>query len=130
MPALVPSTAGVAIDERVHNLMHQRGHENLLVSGKDDPDLQAKVLVALNRLQTQRESIRDAIGRTVVENLKLMARMGVLLEQNDAWNAIRNFQAPQGFAIGRIICLLSTFRWCSWWKNMRLTRESPVRASA
>src|SRR5271154_4639313 len=80
MPGLVPS-AGVAMDERVHNLMHQRGHEDLLVS-VDDPDLEAKLLVAMERLITDREAVRDAIGRTVVGNLKTMARMGVFLERN------------------------------------------------
>jgi polysaccharide pyruvyl transferase WcaK-like protein len=79
MPGLVPS-AGVAMDERVHNLMHQRGHEDLLMR-VDDPELEAKLLVAMERLRTDADAIRDAIGRTVVHNLKMMARMGVFLER-------------------------------------------------
>ena len=80
MPALVPS-AGVAIDERVRNLMQQRGHEDLLTA-VDDPELEGKVLVALEKLCSEADAIRDAIGRTVVSNLKRMARMGVFLERN------------------------------------------------
>ncbi len=40
MPGLVPS-AGVTMDERIRNLMHERGHEDLLMT-VDDPDLEAK----------------------------------------------------------------------------------------
>ena len=37
MPAGVPS-AGVTMDERIRNLMRERGHEHLFMS-VDDPDL-------------------------------------------------------------------------------------------
>jgi polysaccharide pyruvyl transferase WcaK-like protein len=80
MPALVPS-AGITMDERIANLMHERGHEHLLMS-VDDSDLEARLLAALETLRTDGESIRSAIGQTVVENLKRMARMGVFLERN------------------------------------------------
>jgi polysaccharide pyruvyl transferase WcaK-like protein len=80
MPALVPS-AGVAMDERIRNLMHERGHEHLLLE-VDDPDLEDKLLVVMNTLQKEHESIRDGIGRTVAKNLKVMARMGVYFEQH------------------------------------------------
>ena len=79
MPALVPS-AGVTMDERIRNLMQERGHEDLLMR-VDDPDLEAKLLVAMEQLRTDADAIRDAIGRTVVHNLKRMARMGVFLER-------------------------------------------------
>lgn len=79
MPSLVPS-AGIAMDERIRNLMQERGHENLMVS-VDDDELEAKLLAAMERLRTDADSIRDAIGRTVVQNLKRMARMGVYLER-------------------------------------------------
>jgi polysaccharide pyruvyl transferase WcaK-like protein len=79
MPALVPS-AGITMDERIRNLMHDRGHEDLLMS-VDDPDLEPKLLVALEKLATEGERIADGIGRTVVKNLKLMARMGVYFEE-------------------------------------------------
>ena len=48
----------------------------------DDPDLEAKLLVAMEKLRSEADAIRDAIGRTVVSNLKRMARMGVFLERN------------------------------------------------
>ncbi len=79
MPALVPS-AGITMDERIRNLMRDRGHEDLLMN-VDDPDLEPKLLAALEKLATEGEGIADGIGRTVVKNLKLMARMGVYFEE-------------------------------------------------
>jgi polysaccharide pyruvyl transferase WcaK-like protein len=80
MPALVPS-AGVTMDERIQNLMRERGHEDLLMT-VDDPDLEAKLLIAMEKMRSDADAIRGAIGQTVVENLKRMARMGVYLERN------------------------------------------------
>ena len=40
MPALVPS-AGITMDERIRNLMNERGHQELLMN-VDDPDLEAR----------------------------------------------------------------------------------------
>ena len=40
MPALVPS-AGVTMDERIRNLMQERGHDHLLMN-VDDPTLEDK----------------------------------------------------------------------------------------
>lgn len=79
MPGLVPS-AGITMDERIHNLMHQRGHQDLLMN-VDDPDLEQKLMVAMDKLCRESESIASAIGRTVVKNLKVMARMGVYFEE-------------------------------------------------
>ena len=79
MPALVPS-AGITMDERIRNLMRERGHEDLLMN-VDDPDLETKLLAALEKLATEGERIADGIARTVVKNLRLMARMGVLFEE-------------------------------------------------
>jgi polysaccharide pyruvyl transferase WcaK-like protein len=80
MPALVPS-AGVTMDERIRNLMQERGQEDLLMT-VDEPELEARLLVAMEKLRTEGDAVRDGIGRTVVNNLKRMARMGVFLEQN------------------------------------------------
>jgi len=80
MPGLVPS-AGVTMDERIRNLMHERGHDHLLVE-VDDPELEPKLLDIMEKLCTEREAIRDAIASTVLKNLKTMARMGVYLEEN------------------------------------------------
>jgi polysaccharide pyruvyl transferase WcaK-like protein len=79
MPALVPS-CGITMDERIRNLMKDRGHEDLLMT-VDDPDLETKLLAALEKLATEGERIADGIGRTVVKNLKTMAHMGVYFEE-------------------------------------------------
>jgi len=79
MPALVAS-AGITMDERIRNLMHDRGHQELLMN-VDDPDLEARTLAALEILDRDGERIADGIARTVVRNLKLMARMGVYFEE-------------------------------------------------
>ena len=78
MPSLVAS-GGVTMDERIRNLMHERGHQHLLLT-VDDPDLEAKLLQMMETLSTEADSVRDGIGKTVVRNLKVMARMGVFLE--------------------------------------------------
>ena len=80
MPGLVPS-AGVTMDERIANLLLERGHEDLLMT-VDDPDLEAKLLLAMEKLRSDADAIREAMGRTVVRNLERMARMGVSLERN------------------------------------------------
>src|SRR5579884_3989576 len=80
MPGLVPS-AGITMDERIQNLMTERGHENLLLT-VDDPELESKLLVVLETLRRDSDHIRDGISRTVLKNLKTMARMGVYFEEN------------------------------------------------
>jgi hypothetical protein len=59
--------------------MRERGHEHLFLT-VDDPELEPKLLHIMETLVTEREAVREGIGRTVVRNLKMMARMGVLLE--------------------------------------------------
>jgi polysaccharide pyruvyl transferase WcaK-like protein len=78
MPSLVAS-AGVTMDERIRNLMRERGHNHLCVA-VDDPDLGPKMLQMMDTLVADAESIRVGIGDTVVRNLKVMARMGVIFE--------------------------------------------------
>jgi hypothetical protein len=75
----VPS-AGITMDERIRNLMRDRGHEDLLMN-VDDPDLEPRLLAAMDKLCREREAIADAIARTVVRNLKVMARMGIFFEE-------------------------------------------------
>jgi polysaccharide pyruvyl transferase WcaK-like protein len=79
MPGLVPS-AGITMDERIRNLMRERGHPDLLMT-VDDPELEGKLLVALEKLSSEREAVASGIGQTVVKSLKLMARMGVYFEE-------------------------------------------------
>ena len=79
MPAGVVS-AGVTMDERIRNMMRERGHNHLLMS-VDDPQLHEKLIDAMETLVRDEDSIREAIYMTVVRNLKVMARMGVFLEK-------------------------------------------------
>jgi polysaccharide pyruvyl transferase WcaK-like protein len=79
MPGLVPS-AGITMDERIRNLMRERGHEDLLMN-VDDVDLEPRLLAALEKLWREGESVAAGIAKTVVRNLKLMARMGVHFEE-------------------------------------------------
>ncbi len=79
MPAGVVS-AGVTMDERIRNLMRERGHQHLLLT-VDDPDLGPKLAEVMERLVVEADAIRQSIGRTVVSNLKGMARMASFLEE-------------------------------------------------
>jgi polysaccharide pyruvyl transferase WcaK-like protein len=78
MPSLVAS-AGVTMDERIRNLMRERGQEHLFLT-VDDPELGPKLLQIMETLVAEADSVRDGIARTVVGNLKVMARMGTILE--------------------------------------------------
>lgn len=82
MPAGVPS-AGVTMDERIRNLMRERGHDHLLAR-VDDPDLTDRIVSSLHSLDEQAEEIRDAMGKVVARNLRMMARMGVYFEETVA----------------------------------------------
>ena len=79
MPGGVVS-AGVTMDERIRNLMRERGDENLLLT-VDDPDLATKLSEVMETLVRDETEIRRHIGETVVGNLKAMARMAVFLEE-------------------------------------------------
>ncbi|MGC0773374.1 MAG: polysaccharide pyruvyl transferase family protein [Candidatus Acidiferrum sp.] len=78
MPSLVAS-AGVTMDERIRNLMRERGHQHLFLT-VEDPDLEPKLIKMMDTLVAEAESVREGIGKTVVRNLKVMARMGTFLE--------------------------------------------------
>jgi polysaccharide pyruvyl transferase WcaK-like protein len=80
MPAFVAS-AGVTMDERIRNLMHERGHQDLLLT-VDDPDLEERLFGIMGILLKEHESIRDGMGKTVAKNLRVMARMGVYFEEH------------------------------------------------
>jgi polysaccharide pyruvyl transferase WcaK-like protein len=78
MPAGVVS-AGITMDERIRNTMRERGHDHLVLA-VDDPDLEERLLSILATLDRDADAIRDSIGRVVVKNLQLMARMGTYFE--------------------------------------------------
>lgn len=78
MPAGVASL-GITMDERIRNLMRQRGHEHLLLE-VDDTELEERLFATLKQIYREKECVRDGIGRTVARNLQLMARMGMYFE--------------------------------------------------
>jgi hypothetical protein len=71
------------MDERIRNLMRERGHDHLLAR-VDDPDLTDRIVSSLHSLDEQAEEIRDAMGKVVARNLRMMARMGVYFEETVA----------------------------------------------
>jgi len=78
MPAGVVS-AGVTMDERIRNLMRERGHQELMLT-VEEPELGPRLAEVMERLVADADAIRESIGRTVVANLKGMARMAAFLE--------------------------------------------------
>ena len=78
MPAGVVS-AGITMDERLANLLHDRGHDHLLLR-VDDPELAEKIYAVLCLLDRDAEQIRSGIYCAVIRNLRMMARMGMYLE--------------------------------------------------
>ncbi len=74
MPGGVVS-AGLSMDERLNNLMHDRGHEHLLMDVAQ-PDLQARMSAVLETMHRHHDQIRDEISATVVRHLGQMAQMG------------------------------------------------------
>ncbi|MFH1016947.1 MAG: polysaccharide pyruvyl transferase family protein [Pseudomonadota bacterium] len=75
MPAQVPSV-GVTMDERIRNLMNDRGHADFFLE-VDDPDLGDRLLALLRRMPRETDAIRDQIGCAVPGQLRLMGQMGI-----------------------------------------------------
>jgi polysaccharide pyruvyl transferase WcaK-like protein len=93
MPAGVLSV-GVTMDERIRNLMEDRGTPELAL-GVDDPDLAPRLLAALERVEEDAAAIRDGLGATVVRNLGRMGRMGVWLATH-VGDRLPGFPLPDG----------------------------------
>ncbi|MFH1262175.1 MAG: polysaccharide pyruvyl transferase family protein [Pseudomonadota bacterium] len=75
MPAQVPS-AGITMDERIRNLMTDRGHPDLFLT-VDDERLTERLVGILRKLDADGEKIREEIGRSIPKQLQLMGQMGV-----------------------------------------------------
>ncbi|HLG21074.1 MAG TPA: polysaccharide pyruvyl transferase family protein [Bdellovibrionota bacterium] len=75
MPAQIPS-AGVTMDERICNLMNDRGHADLFLE-VDDPKLADRLLEILRILHRDSDRIADDIGRSIPKQLRLMGEMGI-----------------------------------------------------
>jgi polysaccharide pyruvyl transferase WcaK-like protein len=73
-----PVSVGVTMDERIRNLMADRGTPDLALE-VDDPDLADRLEAALERTWTEQEAQRDGIARCVVRNLRTMGTMGQIL---------------------------------------------------
>jgi polysaccharide pyruvyl transferase WcaK-like protein len=77
MPARIPSI-GITMDERLKNLLSDRGHSDFLLK-VDDDDLEEKLLNLFHRMDLEKEEIAAAIGRFIPFQLKLMGEMGIEL---------------------------------------------------
>ena len=77
MPGLVPS-AGITMDERIRNLMAERGHDDLFLE-VDDEDLGERLVGVLRRLHNDAELIRGDIARVIPPYLERMGEMGIVL---------------------------------------------------
>lgn len=92
MPAGVRSV-GVTMDERIRNLMADRGTPELSLE-TTDPDLGPHVLDALRTAATRPELV-DGIERTVVRNLEGMGDMGRRLARH-VRDRLPGFPLPEG----------------------------------
>ncbi len=90
------------MDERIRNLLRERGHEHLLLT-VDDPDLGEKLAGVMERLAAEADAVRDGIARSVVRNLKTMARMGVYPGARRASSNTRNFRCARACTAGKNI---------------------------
>jgi polysaccharide pyruvyl transferase WcaK-like protein len=75
MPGLVPSI-GVTMDERIRNLMTDRGHPDMFFE-VDEKDLADKLLATMRRVHKDAEQVSAEIGKAVPQQLRLMGQMGV-----------------------------------------------------
>ena len=77
MPGGVIS-AGITMDERIRNLMADRGTPHLALE-VDDPELEDHLFETLGVMVRDAESIREGIDRCVYANLERMGQMGQIL---------------------------------------------------
>ena len=75
MPGGVPSI-GVTMDERIHNLMHDRGHADLLLR-VDEDGLGEKLLQSMRRLERNAEQVRRDVLKFVPGQIRTMGQMGM-----------------------------------------------------
>lgn len=71
-------SAGITMDERIRNLMADRGMPELALE-VDDPDLAEKTFAVLESLVRDADAIRASIDDCVTKNLERMGRMGMEL---------------------------------------------------
>lgn len=71
-------SAGVTMDERIRNLMIDRGTPGLALE-TDDPELEANLTAVFMRLHRERDALQEGIDRCVHQNLERMGMMGQIL---------------------------------------------------
>lgn len=75
MPGLVPSL-GITMDERIRNIMQERGHTDLLFE-VEQPNLAEALFQGLQRLWNDRERVSQQIADHVPTQLRRMGEMGI-----------------------------------------------------
>jgi polysaccharide pyruvyl transferase WcaK-like protein len=78
MPAGVPSV-GVTMDERISNLLHDRGHSELLLR-VDEPGLGERLIHAMRLAHAERERLSAQTRAFVPSQLKVLGQMGIDFE--------------------------------------------------
>lgn len=71
-------SAGITMDERIRNLMIDRGSPELALE-VEDPNLAENLLKVLHQMADNEESIRQGIDDCVYKNLQRMGEMGMIL---------------------------------------------------
>lgn len=104
MPGGVLSV-GVSMDERIRNLMDDRGTPELCLA-VDDPDLARGVARGLEAVSHEPELHQERMRRTVARNLERMGRMGMLLA-GYVKDRLPRFPLPEGRG-----------RDGSWWEHL------------
>ncbi|HMV66986.1 MAG TPA: polysaccharide pyruvyl transferase family protein [Myxococcota bacterium] len=104
MPAGVLSV-GVSMDERIRNLMADRGTPDLCL-GVDDPDLARGVARALDAVDADPDAERERLRVTVAANLERMGRMGMILADY-VRDRLPRFPLPDGRGRGG-----------AWWDHL------------
>jgi hypothetical protein len=78
MPSGVPSV-GVTMDERIQNLLQDRGHADLLMR-VDEPGLGGTLLEAMRLAYQERDRVTAEILAFVPGQIRKMGQMGIDLE--------------------------------------------------
>lgn len=78
MPSGVPSV-GVTMDERISNLLHDRGHSELLLR-VDETGLSERLIHAMRLAYAERDRIRAQTRAFVPSQLKILGQMGIDFE--------------------------------------------------
>lgn len=79
MPGQVPSI-GITMDERLRNLLYDRGTPEYLLK-VDEENLGEKLLTLLRRIDGASEQVSDTLGRFIPSQLRLMGQMGIDLSR-------------------------------------------------